>query len=104
MVIDPNQCPPGPLSNSHDIMTYAKFVITQVFYKQEGCVTVSRLGVPNADPQADEFCYEADGVTPRKDPDLRAIFGYFVCDELGTVSTLDPVPRAALAPRLRLVQ
>jgi hypothetical protein len=35
---------------------------------------------------------------------LRAVFGYFRCDTLGQVATLDPVPRSALATKLRLVK
>jgi hypothetical protein len=38
------------------------------------------------------------------DPSLRAVFGYFRCDTLGQVATLDPVPRSALATKLRLVK
>ena len=85
-------CPPGPIVGTKTIMTYSKFVVTQIFDQNSQCVVK-----PNMDPQAAPYC-------GTKDPSLRAVFGYFRCDQLGQVATLDPVPRAALATRLRLVR
>jgi Flp pilus assembly protein TadG len=86
------ECPPGPMSGAHEVMTYSKLVITQVFYKTRGCVID-----PNPDPQAAQYC-------PTTDNDLRAIFGYFRCDDFGDTASTKPLPRAALAPGRRLVQ
>ena len=91
-------CPPGPMSGEHRVLTYARFVVTQVFYKQDGCVVQ-----PNPDPQAQAYCYNEDG-TPRRDNDFRALFGYFECDRLGETAAREPLPRAAVAPRMRIVQ
>ena len=85
-------CPPGPLNGTRQILNYSKFVVTQVFDQNAGCVVS-----PNMDPQAAGYCGTSD-------PSLRAVFGYFLCDTLGQVATLDPVPRSALATRLRLVR
>ncbi len=85
-------CPPGPINGPKQIMTFSKFVVTQVFDQNSGCVVT-----PNMDPQAASYC-------GTNDPSLRAVFGYFRCDQLGQVATLDPVPRSALATRLRLVR
>lgn len=85
-------CPPGPMNGERPIMTYSKFVVTQVFDQNDGCVIS-----PNMDPQAAAYCGTSD-------PSLRAVFGYFRCDQLGQVATLDPVPRTALATKLRLVR
>lgn len=85
-------CPPGPINGSKQIMTFSKFVVTQIFDQNSGCVIS-----PNPDPQAAAYC----GTT---DNSLRAVFGYFRCDQLGQVATLDPVPRSALATKLRLVR
>ena len=85
-------CPPGPINGSKQILTFSKFVVTQIFDQNSGCVIS-----PNPDPQAASYC----GTT---DNSLRAVFGYFRCDQLGQVATLDPVPRAALATKLRLVR
>jgi Flp pilus assembly protein TadG len=85
-------CPPGPITGQKQILTFSKFVVTQVFDQNSGCVVT-----PNMDPQAASYCGTSD-------PSLRAVFGYFRCDQLGQVATLDPVPRAALAQKLRLVR
>jgi hypothetical protein len=85
-------CPPGPMNGTLPISTYSKFVVTQIFDQSNGCVVS-----PNMDPQAAAYCS-----TP--DPSLRAVFGYFRCDTLGQVATLDPVPRTAIATKLRLVR
>jgi Flp pilus assembly protein TadG len=85
-------CPPGPLTGTAPILNYSKFVVTQIFDQNSGCVVS-----PNMDPQAAAYC----GTT---DNSLRAVFGYFRCDTLGQVATLDPVPRSALAAKLRLVR
>jgi hypothetical protein len=97
MVLATPSCPPGQIAGEQKVATYAPFVVTQVFNQKEGCV------VQNLDPQAQSYCYDATG-KPRKDNDLRAVFGYFKCGQLGQVATIDPVPRAALAERLRLVR
>lgn len=91
-------CPPGAISGQHQILSFTRFVVTQVFNKQDGC-----LVWPNPDPQAQAYCANADG-TRRRDNDLRAIFGYFRCDRLGAVASQDDLPRAALARNARLVQ
>lgn len=91
-------CPPAAMSGEYRVLTYSRFVVTQVFDKQDGCAIM-----PNPDPQAAAYCQNPDG-TARKDPDLRAVFGYFRCARLGEYATTDPVPRAALAPRLKLVE
>jgi hypothetical protein len=96
MVIKPDSCPPGPLSGNQLVKTYSKFVVTQVYDgndKKGGyCMTM-----PNPDPQAEPYCS-----APKAGK--TGVFGYFRCDQLGEIATLDPVPRAALATRLRLVR
>ena len=85
-------CPPGAMTGERPISTYSKFVVTQIYDQNSGCVIS-----PNPDPQAAAYCATSD-------PSLRAVFGYFVCTTLGTVATLNPVPRSAVATRLRLVR
>jgi Putative Flp pilus-assembly TadE/G-like len=85
-------CPPGPMNGTRTISTYSKFVVTQVFDQNNGCVIS-----PNMDPQAASYC-------GTRDNSLRAVFGYFRCDTLGQVATIDPVPRTALAAKLKLVR
>jgi hypothetical protein len=93
-------CPPGAFVGDHQILTYSKFVITQMYdgNGQGGGQNKVYCAVsPNADPQAEAYCSNP------KSGQL-AVFGYFRCDQLGQVATLDPVPRAALAQKLRLVR
>jgi Flp pilus assembly protein TadG len=84
--------PGGPITGPKQIMTFSKFVVTQIYDQQRQC-----LVTPNQDPQAAAVCAV-------RDPNLRAVFGYFRCDKFGNMATLEPVPRAALAPHIRLVQ
>ena len=91
MVVQSN-CPPGAMTGQRQILTYSKFVVTQIFDQGNGCIVS-----PNADPQAAAYCSTSH-------PNWRIIFGYFRCDQLGQMATLDPVPRAALATKLRLVR
>ncbi len=85
-------CSAGATDRHESDPNYSKFVVTQIFDQNAGCVVS-----PNMDPQAAAYCGTSD-------PSLRAVFGYFLCDTLGQVATLDPVPRSALATRLRLVR
>ncbi len=91
MVIQ-SSCPPGPITGTPQILTYSKFVVTQIFDQGNGCIVQ-----PNLDPQAAAYCSTSH-------PNWRVVFGYFRCDQLGQMATLDPVPRAALAQKLRLVR
>jgi Flp pilus assembly protein TadG len=91
MVVQSN-CPPGAMTGQRQILTYSKFVVTQIFDQGNGCIVS-----PNHDPQAAAYCSTSH-------PNWRIVFGYFRCDQLGQMATLDPVPRAALATKLRLVR
>jgi len=95
-----SDCPPGPLVGDHQILTYSKFVVTQMYdgNGQGGGKNKVYCAVsPNPDSQAETYCS-----SPKAGE--TAVFGYFRCDQLGHVATLDPVPRAALAQKLRLVR
>ena len=87
-----SSCPPQAMTGQRQILTYSKFVITQIFDQGNGCVVS-----PNRDSQAAAYCSTSH-------PNWRIVFGYFRCDQLGQMATLDPVPRAALAQKLRLVR
>jgi hypothetical protein len=80
------------MTGQRQILTYSKFVVTQIFDQGNGCIVS-----PNMDPQAAAYCSTSH-------PNWRIVFGYFRCDQLGQMATLDPVPRAALAQKLRLVR
>ncbi len=90
-------CPPKDINQCYKIETFAKFRFTQVINK--GDCLVNNPEDTNSSP----LCPPPNG-TAAKDPNLRAIFGYFDCSKLESTPTTIPTPRAALATRLRLVQ
>jgi hypothetical protein len=92
-------CPPKDINQTYTIQTFAKFIFTQVI--NHGDCVVNNPADTNSWP----LCpppMNPEGLP--KDPNLRAIFGYFDCATLDTTPTTIPTPRAALANRLRLVQ
>ena len=91
MVVE-SDCPPKAMNGERKILTYSKFVVTQIFDQGNRCIVS-----PNYDSQAAAYCSTSH-------PNWRIVFGYFRCDQLGHMATLDPVPRAALAQKLRLVR
>jgi Flp pilus assembly protein TadG len=90
-------CPPKDINQSYVIQTFAKFRFTQVINKGDCLVNNP------ADTNSYPLCPPPNGPGV-KDPNLRAIFGYFDCAKLESTPTTIPTPRAALATRLRLVQ
>ncbi len=84
-------CPPKDINQSYTIQTFSRFVFTQVI--NHGTCVVSNPADTNSAPLCN-----------LKEPDLRAVFGYFDCAQLDSQPTNVPTPRAALATRLRLVQ
>src|SRR4030095_11395061 len=46
-------CPPGPMTGTSQITHYTRFVVTQIFDQNAGCVVS-----PNVDPQAASYCGE----------------------------------------------
>ena len=53
-------CPPGPLNGERQILNYSKFVVTQIFDQNAGCVIS-----PNMDPQAAAYCGTCGPQPPR---------------------------------------
>lgn len=90
-------CPPKAINGSYTIQTFSKFVFTQVI--NHGDCVVNNPADQNSYP----LCPAPNG-PGTKDPNLRAIFGYFDCAKLESTPTTIPTPRAALATRLRLVK
>ncbi len=91
-------CPPQAINQDFQISTVARFVITQVINFGE-CARNNP-----ADGNSTSLCPPPNG-TGVRDPSLRAIFGYFECQDLDdTVPTTTPAPRAGLADGRRLVQ
>jgi hypothetical protein len=101
-VID-TACPPGAISGSHEIVGWTRFVMTQV-------VNHGHCSVANHNPtnnQWDPICPTPNGTgtnVPSNSGAMRGIFGYYACELMPANPNPTPVPRSALATRLRLVQ
>jgi len=91
-------CPPQAINQAVEILTYTRFVITQVI--NGGNCAVNNPNDPNSFP----LCPAPNGPNTNPDPSLRAIFGYFDCTRFEAPPNPVPAPVAALAERLRLVQ
>jgi len=97
-------CPPGAINSDLPIVGWTRFVITQVFDSGGKCA------VPNHYPGNpwDAHCkVEHNGTATSLPPGysgMKGIFGYYDCGIIPSPPTLDPVPRAALGNRLRLVK
>ena len=92
-------CPvPQAVNQNVQIATFARFVITQVINHGD-CAVANSL-----DQNSYLLCPSPYGPAA-KDPNLRAIFGYYNCGpKLDSAGTILPGPRAALGTKLRLVQ
>jgi Flp pilus assembly protein TadG len=86
-------CPPGPINQNLQILTWSKMVITQVI--SHGVCAVTNHYPGNA---WDSLC--SSGLAGNVD----GLFGYYECSPFDAPPTPIPAPRAALATRLRLVQ
>jgi hypothetical protein len=92
-------CPPGAITGSVQIATFARVVITQVI-NNGYCV------VANHAPQNiwDQYCPTPNGTAASRISSLSAVFGYYDCGYITGDSTVIPGPRVALGTRLRLVR
>jgi hypothetical protein len=94
------ECPAGPINQNHLILTYTRFVIAQV-------INGGYCGVANHTPGNpwDSLCPAPNGTAGSRDPNLRAIFGYYNCVVFeGVPPVPPPAPIAALADHVKLVQ
>jgi hypothetical protein len=105
-VID-TECPAGAIEGSREIIGWTEFVITQVI--NGGQCAVANHWLP---PGQSTNPWDPIGQTPNchgtNSPgnvgSLRAIFGYYSCTIIPSNPVPVPVPRSALADKLRLVR
>jgi hypothetical protein len=95
-------CPPGQIAGAHQIIGWTEFVMTQV-------ITDGRCAVVNHYPgnQWDAIGKAGNCLgtnVPQNSGSLRAVFGYYSCKIIPTNPVPVPVPRSALATKLRLVR
>lgn len=97
-------CPPGAVNGSVQIVGFTRFVITQVRNTNGECAVANHYpGNP-----WDSKCFADKNGTATSlqpgDSGSRGIYGYYDCTYYESNPTPVPVPRSALATRLRLVQ
>lgn len=91
-------CPPGPINQDLQVLTFSRMVITQVI--DHGWCSVANHYLGNL---WDAHCPPPNG-TGSRDSNLSAVFGYYECGMFDTPPTPIPAPRAALATKLKLVR
>jgi Putative Flp pilus-assembly TadE/G-like len=95
-------CPAGAISGGHTIVGWTEFVMTQVINKGD-CAVANHWGGNQWDPIGKSpNCLGTN--TPPNSGALRAIFGYYSCTIIPANPVPEPLPRSALATRLRLVR
>jgi len=109
IVYSNNNCNmPENMNSPHTIAAYAEIVIVQVI-NNGWCTVNNQTEVMNASGQMvanpwQSLCPAPYGTAPSRDPNLRAIFAFYNCNQWQSPPVIAPAPRAALADRLRLVR
>ena len=101
-VIDHPECPPSAITGPHTVMTFTRFVMTQVINQGKCAVANNYPGNP-----WDPLCPPPNGSGTNVPPNagaFRALFGYFSCGLSQGIPTTNPAPRAGLATGRRLVE
>jgi len=100
----PGGCPPGAINGAEQVVGFTRFVITQVRNNNGDCAVANHW---NPNPW-DSKCFTnkngtATSLTPG-DTGARGVYGYYDCTYYSSPPVPTPVPRTALATRLRLVK
>jgi hypothetical protein len=94
-----DQCPPQAINQALPIVGWTEMIITQVI--NGGDCAVSNPTDTNSWPLCPP---PLNPLGEEKEPNRRAVFGYYNCTLVDQVASRDPGPRSALGTRLRLVQ
>ncbi|HZO42424.1 MAG TPA: pilus assembly protein TadG-related protein [Methylomirabilota bacterium] len=91
-------CPPGQFNGPMQILTFGRVIITQV-------INGGYCAVANHYPGNlwDNLCPAPNGFASTRDPNLKAVFGYYDCQKFDA-PPVPIAPVAALGTRLRLVK
>jgi Flp pilus assembly protein TadG len=95
-------CPTGAISGSQTIVGWTELVMAQVINK--GNCAVNNPWTPNGWTEIGQGNGCTGTNAPQNAGALRAVFGYFSCTLIPANPVPTPLPRAALATRLRLVR
>ena len=100
----PGGCPPGAINNALQVVGFTRFVITQVRNNNGDCAVANHW----QNNPWDSKCYTNKNGTATSlnpgDTGARGVYGYYDCTYYPSAPIPTPVPRTALATRLRLVK
>ena len=104
----PGGCPPGAVNGDLQVVGFTRFVITQVRNNNGECAVNNDWQRTGAGNPWDSKCYTNKNGTATTlnpgDTGSRGIYGYYDCTYYPSTPIPTPVPRTALATRLRLVK
>jgi hypothetical protein len=100
----PGGCPPGAINGDLSVVGFTRFVITQVRNNNGECAVANHW---QGNPW-DSKCFTNQNGTATSlspgDTGSRGVYGYYDCTYIPGPPIPTPVPRTALATRLRLVK
>jgi hypothetical protein len=110
-IIESDECPAKAINGDRPITGWTRFVMTQVINHGE-CAVKNNLNpedypftYPGGAYPWQNMCPAPNGTkVGKKDAALRAVFGFYSCEKYEAPPVPTPVPRSALATKLRLVR
>ncbi len=100
----PGGCPPGAINGPLQVVGFTRFVITQVRNNNGDCAVANHY---NPNPWDSKCFTDKNGTATSLNPGdtgSRGVYGYYDCTYYPSAPVPTPVPRTALATRLRLVK
>jgi hypothetical protein len=108
-IIQTEPCPPAGITGDHKIIGWTRMVMTQAWDNTgnnkspigEGCVVSN-----DKDTETWKYCTMAKKDLPKalSTGNSRSLWGYYSCQMSNKPPVVEPLPRAALATKLRLVR
>jgi hypothetical protein len=99
----PGGCPPGPVNGDLQVVGFTRFVITQVRNNNGECAVANHW---EGNPWDSKCFTNKNGTATDLNPGdtgSRGVYGYYDCTYWPSAPVPTPVPRSALATRLRIV-
>jgi len=102
-------CPPGAVNGEKTVVGFTRMVIAQVAKQNGDCAVANHWNPATGEGNPwDPRCFQnKNGTATSLDPGVtgsRGIYGYYDCTYYPSPPTMEPVPRTALANRLRVVK
>jgi Flp pilus assembly protein TadG len=99
----PGGCPPGPVNGDLQVVGFTRFVIAQVRNNNGECAVANHW---EGNPWDSKCFTNKNGTATDLNPGdtgSRGVYGYYDCTYWPSAPVPTPVPRSALATRLRIV-